>query len=182
MKDIPKQANVQLNKNQIAILKVLSDGYGGERCYYYRYLEGDTGLDRKTLEIEIKELKKIGFVEAVRGLMTEDGEVAGSGFTIPYRKMKEVEPLLADMKQPSERVEQPGDCSGKCIKHSYCLSQRFLELCESKVKEERKALLSKLKESLQRKINGICCFQTPPQSYQGLNEAIEEINSLLNRG
>lgn len=79
---------------QNQILSVLQHGYGGEWCYNYSQLEGETKLDRATLQKEIKELKRLGLVVVEHGLMTDDGEVAGSGFTIPYLKMKELDNIL----------------------------------------------------------------------------------------
>lgn len=85
---------MKLTENQNKILSALQHGYGGEFCHNYTHLEHDTELDREILKIEVKQLRKMGLVQYVRGLMTEDGEVAGSGFTIPYKKMKELEGLL----------------------------------------------------------------------------------------
>lgn len=85
---------MKLTDNQNHILSILQHGFGGEWCYNYKHLEGETKLDRKTLQAEIKILKKMGLVEARHGLMTEDGEVAGSGFTIPYKKYSEIKDQL----------------------------------------------------------------------------------------
>lgn len=85
---------MRLTENQNKILSILQHGAGEEICYYYRFLVSDTGLDLETVKKEVQELKRLGLVEYVRGLMTEDGEVAGSGFTIPYGKIKELEPFL----------------------------------------------------------------------------------------
>lgn len=85
---------MNITDNQNKILSILQHGYGGEFCYNYGHLVSDTKLDRKTLEKEIKQLKDMGLVETHKGLLTEDGEVAGSGFTIPYKKMAELEGIL----------------------------------------------------------------------------------------
>lgn len=85
---------MKLTDNQDKILSVLQHGYGGEFCYNYDQLEYETALTRTVLKEEIKILKELGIVQYVRGLMTEDGEVAGSGFTIYYNKMRELEGLL----------------------------------------------------------------------------------------
>lgn len=43
-----------LTDNQNKILSVLQHGYSGEICYNYRHLEAETGLNRKTLQQEMR--------------------------------------------------------------------------------------------------------------------------------
>lgn len=86
----------EINKNQIAILEFLMDGYGGERCWYYQQICDDAAIDLPTAKKEIKKLRAMGLVLYVRGLMTEEGQVAGSGFTIPYNKGDEVRKILEE--------------------------------------------------------------------------------------
>lgn len=69
---------VALTEQEYKVLKTLSGT--DEECYNYAYLEGDTGLSRKWLQPIIAKLRQLGYVEYWRGLMTDDGEVAGSGF------------------------------------------------------------------------------------------------------
>lgn len=51
-----------------------------EYCINYSILSRQLKVDRKYLEPAIKNLKSFGYLEFWRGLMTEDGEVAGSGW------------------------------------------------------------------------------------------------------
>lgn len=67
-----------LNENEEAVLAELSGTE--EYCINYAYLNGLKGMTRKELEPIIKHLKELDFIEFWRGLMTEDGEVAGSGW------------------------------------------------------------------------------------------------------
>lgn len=69
---------IDLNEQEYATLKALSESE--EWCYAYDYLEGETGLERKWLKPIIAKLRKLGYVEYWRGLMDDDGNVAGSGF------------------------------------------------------------------------------------------------------
>lgn len=83
----------KLDSDDLAVLAVLRFHldeymYGG-----YKFLS-DTKLNRKQLERIIKKLKGLGLVEYAKGLMTEDGEVAGSGFAITYSKRDEVYEIL----------------------------------------------------------------------------------------
>lgn len=51
-----------------------------EYCINYSILSRQLKVDRKYLEPAIKNLKSFDYLEFWRGLMTEEGEVAGSGW------------------------------------------------------------------------------------------------------
>ena len=51
-----------------------------EMCYPYSYICSETGLTRKEAKAAVSNLRSMGAVEYWRGLMTEENEVAGSGF------------------------------------------------------------------------------------------------------
>lgn len=81
------------NANQIKILDAMLGLYNlGESYYPYRAIKVD--LPPKELRREMKGLREMGLTEYARGLMTEEGEVAGSGYTIPYDKIGEVEKIV----------------------------------------------------------------------------------------
>lgn len=84
-----------ITKDQYQILEYM---YGEYDTYYpYSYwVEYDRDL--KTVKRIIKELKDMGVVEYRRGLMNEEGEVAGSGHGIPYGKHDEVVKLIEEYK------------------------------------------------------------------------------------
>ena len=97
-----EQTLKELTETQYEILSRLgSDEY----CRSYAGLS-DIG-DKKSLQPEIKKLMKIGLVELHRGLMNDDGEVAGSGFCRSYRKSKEIELLIEkyESKNPNYLAE-----------------------------------------------------------------------------
>lgn len=48
------------------------------------------------LKKSVQHLKKLGYVITERGLMDDDGMVAGSGFSLAYEKRREVRDLLLD--------------------------------------------------------------------------------------
>lgn len=100
-----------LTENQYKILAASSD----EWCYPYSHFESETGLDRKTLQKEMKQLRELGLMEYVRGLMTEDGEVAGSGFGRPYRNNREIEELIANYEG---KQVKPKACLCLCCEHT----------------------------------------------------------------
>jgi glutamyl/glutaminyl-tRNA synthetase len=73
-----------------------------DMCYSYSWFEFETKLDRKILEKEIKELKRLGYVEYHKGLLDDDGMAAGSGFGVAYSKTKEMEKLLSPTTKKEE--------------------------------------------------------------------------------
>jgi len=83
----------ELTENQIKILRAFREQTEDDLYYSYGYLDID--LDIKTLKKEMRRLRELGLVDFQRGLMTEDGEVAGSGHQIPYGRREEVDDLLS---------------------------------------------------------------------------------------
>ena len=78
---------VKLSELQLKLLsnldKACRDGW--EDYLYYPYRSITDGLDdveRKELTKAMRRLRKLELAHFSRGLMTEDGEVAGSGFRI----------------------------------------------------------------------------------------------------
>lgn len=64
--------------DEVKVLECLNRD--AEMCYPYDYICGETGLTRDQAKAAIDRLRSFGAVEFWRGLMTDDGEVAGSGF------------------------------------------------------------------------------------------------------
>ncbi|MFE7720111.1 hypothetical protein ACFU44_13840 [Nocardia rhizosphaerihabitans] len=71
-----------LNEETYQLVERLWWSYKYETCPNYGHLEAETDLSRDVLNKHLDTFKKLGFVKTVRGLMTEDGEVAGSGFSL----------------------------------------------------------------------------------------------------
>jgi hypothetical protein len=71
--DLPK-----LTEQEETVLVELN--YDAEYCRNYQHLEYRTDIKRKWLEPIIKRLKELEYIEFYRGLMTDEGEVAGSGW------------------------------------------------------------------------------------------------------
>jgi hypothetical protein len=73
-----------LTQNEREVLRVLfeSSQPDGEMCLPFSYIEGDTKLNTKEVRKACRSLRMKGFAQFYRGLMTEDGEVAGSGYSI----------------------------------------------------------------------------------------------------
>lgn len=82
---------LNLDPKYFKVIEALWYAYGRDNCLSYKHLEEDTGLERKELEKIIKVLKAWNYVKAYKGLMTEDGEVAGSGFGVNPEKRDEIE-------------------------------------------------------------------------------------------
>lgn len=79
----------ELNQTEIDILDHLinSDPDFG---YQYWWFEEFTGMKREQLKPIMTKLRHDGWIEHMKGLMNDDGEVAGSGFNIVYGKRREV--------------------------------------------------------------------------------------------
>lgn len=92
----------QFNKVQTAILVAL--GENEEWCYPYKYLESQTGYEREELKPEVKKLRDLGYVEFHRGLMDEEGMVAGSGFGLNYQKWREVRDVIEATPEKQRQV------------------------------------------------------------------------------
>lgn len=75
---------IEISENERKVLQVLFDvtDTWGENCISFSYIEGDTNLKVKDIRAACQVLRKKGLAIFYRGLMTEDGEVAGSGYCI----------------------------------------------------------------------------------------------------
>jgi hypothetical protein len=54
----------------------------GEMCVRFWTVEQSTGRPRREVRLAIRALARKGLAEYHRGLMTEDGDLAGSGYCI----------------------------------------------------------------------------------------------------
>lgn len=70
-----------MSDEQLKILGAFAE-VGEDYCIGYRTLEPRTGMTREQLKPLVAELRKLGYAYYAKGLMNEDGEVAGSGFGI----------------------------------------------------------------------------------------------------
>ncbi len=77
-----------LNEQTVQIAESLFSSYRAEDCHNYRTLDQDTDDDvtPEIIKDFIQAMKKLGLVRTYKGLMTDDGEVAGSGFAIPSQE------------------------------------------------------------------------------------------------
>lgn len=69
--------------------------YGSDMSYFGYSTLMDIGT-KKELQPEMKVLRGLGLLTYARGLMNEDGEVCGSGYSIPYGKFDETKQLLEE--------------------------------------------------------------------------------------
>lgn len=73
--------NVNELEKEVLALLAGTTRTDGEMCVGFKYLS-DEGTDIKTVRRACRSLRRKGLAEYYRGLMTEDGEVAGSGYCI----------------------------------------------------------------------------------------------------
>jgi len=78
--------NINLNENENKVLTALENLTlpDGELCITFDYISDEADLDRKEVRKACRSLARKGLAGYYRGLMTEDGEVAGSGYSITY--------------------------------------------------------------------------------------------------
>lgn len=79
----------ELSDDHISVLQSL--GGDDELAFYYRHVEGETGFDRKKCKKLMDELRKHDYAVYVNGLFNEDGETAGSGFSITQKGKEAIE-------------------------------------------------------------------------------------------
>lgn len=75
---------VKLGEHQRRVLGVLAEGFNGDDCewraYYFRHVQKLTGLTLSQARRACRTLAGKGLAKCEHGLLTEDGEVAGSGY------------------------------------------------------------------------------------------------------
>lgn len=74
---------IKLNANEERVLRSLAENTSthGEMCCSFKHL-ADNEADIKLVRRGCRALRRKGLAEFYRGLMNEDGEVAGSGYCI----------------------------------------------------------------------------------------------------
>lgn len=75
---------IKLNENEIKVLYMLarmwSDSWGESSFTYFRYIVEETKLELKVVRRACRSLRRKGLAEFMRGLMDDEGQVAGSGY------------------------------------------------------------------------------------------------------
>lgn len=71
--------------------------YGEDYSYFNYSILIDIGT-KKELQPEMKVLKELGLLNYVKGLLNEDGETFGAGYSIPYGKIEQTKELLRSIK------------------------------------------------------------------------------------
>lgn len=131
MADSSKSEEAPAGGNQVATLisedeakqKIIVAMYGADQDLYYPYafFEAETGLDRKVLKPAMTSLRAAGIMDFARGLMTEDGEVAGSGFGIKhYALFKEVYSVVTPIHKTEDAFRRELDDLIHNIGVEYC--------------------------------------------------------------
>lgn len=74
---------IKINENEERVLRLLAENSSthGEYCVAFKNI-ADNEADIKLVRRACRSLRKKGLAEFYRGLMNEDGEVAGSGYCI----------------------------------------------------------------------------------------------------
>lgn len=79
MRPVPRPD--ELSKNEKAIVLALSD-YDEEQVLTFRMIAAAVNMERSTTRLIVRALARLGLTECVHGVMTDMGEVAGSGYRL----------------------------------------------------------------------------------------------------
>lgn len=72
---------MNLNDAERRVLGFLSEYLDSDgSCYSFAGIMAETSLDRRSVRLACRSLKRKGFAEFHKGLWSEDGEPAGSGY------------------------------------------------------------------------------------------------------
>ncbi len=85
-----------INDNERKVLAALVDAYSTYEDFCFKGFAGImsfTGLDRKTVRRAARSLARKGLAQYGRGLWTEDGEMAGSGYACTKAGAEQFEAL-----------------------------------------------------------------------------------------
>lgn len=83
-----------VSDNALKVLKAYYEHADPDYVYMYIWIEDHTGLTRKEAEKAVRELRQAGYLEYVKGLFDEDGQVAGSGFAIAQGRRDDIKAKL----------------------------------------------------------------------------------------
>lgn len=72
-----------------------------EWCVYRRHFASSTGLNKLQLGRALGALRRLGFISLHHGLMNEDGQLAGSGYSITAAGLKWWREVHLQQHQPS---------------------------------------------------------------------------------
>ena len=83
-----------MSPNEQAALKALAEFYSGDFGYAdFATIAAESGLPRKDVRRTVRSLARKGFAEFGKGLWTEDGEPAGSGYRCTDEGFRALEKL-----------------------------------------------------------------------------------------
>jgi hypothetical protein len=112
----------ELTETQYNILNLMcSNEWGNDYCYSFRHFD-ELNLTKKELSKEFKILREAGLVYFTNGLMTEEGEVCGSGYGLAYdsnfKTKQEIDILIKKFEE--KKMEKEKDIVINIGQHVFC--------------------------------------------------------------
>ena len=112
---------IKVSETELKCLKVLVEEYDSEaNCMYMRYIVGTTGLELKQVKRSVRALARKGLAEYIRGLMDDEGKVAGSGYCATEKGAKFINPcddcgsvITFDWEENGKRIKLCSSCYEK---------------------------------------------------------------------
>lgn len=86
-----------VSDNALKVLKAYYEHADEDYVYRYSWIEDHTDLSRKDAEKAVRELRAAGYLEYVKGLFDEDGQVAGSGHAIAQGRRRDIKAKLDEL-------------------------------------------------------------------------------------
>lgn len=125
-------------------------------CYGYWYFEvrdeEDNFLEKKELKKHMKPLLDIGLVKCVRGLLDDEGQVCGSGFSIVAQHRQTIEKALGLDVPMKDVLEAMKNSENEFIKNLALLYESGTVYQSNKVKDTFSWYFEATKNKLQDKL------------------------------
>lgn len=125
-----------LSDNEKKVLSFLAENsIDCEMCIAFDWISSDTKLSRVEVRDAARSLRKKGYAEYYRGLMNDDGMVAGSGYCITYAGKAFLHPC--DKCDDYAEYGWDEDKNGKLAILEKDIA-RHIQLCEKHYQETKK--------------------------------------------
>lgn len=128
---------MKLSDNELKVLNVFNEQTDnwGESCLYVRHIIDTTKLEEKEVRKICKRLRELKLIEYMRGLMDEEGQVAGSGYCITYDGQKLIFPCqkCGELAHYSWYENEKGE-----MVYLEVVACKYYQLCEEHYREIKK--------------------------------------------
>ena len=93
-------------RREMKILNVLDDCCGDFGFVTFAFLSARTGIDQRQVRVDVRRMARKGWTEYGKGLWTESGEPAGSGYAITDAGRQQLATVLAAIPRADDLSER----------------------------------------------------------------------------